>query len=139
MDLVVLLKNTREILIVGYKAIVKDGYALFFIQVRVGKAIENLTIGRVPRVEDCELALQLVLRERFFQLGEAILRERNRHLTVSQYHVFLVAHFFVLAFPFFLTEAGELAYLGLRHLLFFSGSLAFFPHNDAALVVGNLL
>ena len=66
MDLVVLLQNTREVLIVGNEAIVKDGYALFFIQVRVGKAIENLTIGRVPRVEDCELALQLVLRKRFF-------------------------------------------------------------------------
>jgi len=48
MDLVVLLQNTRKVLIVGYEAIVKDSYALFFIQVRVGKAVKNLTIRGVP-------------------------------------------------------------------------------------------
>lgn len=65
MDLVVLLQETRQVFIVGNEAIVKDGYALFIIHVRVGKAVENLTIRGVPRVKDCEFTLQLVfvLRE----------------------------------------------------------------------------
>ncbi len=61
MDLVVLLQKTRKVLIVGNEAIVKDGNTLLLIQVRVGEAVENLAIRGVPRVKDCELALQLVL------------------------------------------------------------------------------
>ena len=104
-DPMALLYLSCEVFIICNEPIVKYGYSIFLIQMRMSEIVHNLLARRITRVKDSKLALDFLFAffERFFHLIEAVLFERYRDSAISLNQILLICYTCMLFLPFILT------------------------------------